>query len=76
MSPLPVSEDERRRQYPFVDEAEERLGVSRFTLREWRKRGYGPEWTKIARRVVYPLQAVTEFEESLFAQAAERQGKA
>jgi excisionase family DNA binding protein len=39
-----------------------RLGVSRFTLRNWRLRKTGPKWAKIGKAIRYRLDDVREWE--------------
>lgn len=36
--------------------------VSRSTLAHWRVQGKGPTWTKVGRKVLYPLEAVEAYE--------------
>jgi excisionase family DNA binding protein len=40
----------------------ERLGVSRFTVRAWRRKGLGPRFLKMGRMVRYRLEDVQEYE--------------
>jgi predicted DNA-binding transcriptional regulator AlpA len=42
-------------------EAAEVLGKSRFALREWRRRGYGPPVTKIGRTIRYSKAGLTDW---------------
>ena len=39
-----------------------RLGVSRFTVRSWRLKGFGPRFLKMGRAVRYRPQDVDEYE--------------
>ncbi len=38
-----------------------RLGLSVWTLRRWRERGYGPRWQKFGRHVLYREDASERF---------------
>ena len=40
-----------------------RLGVSRFTVRAWRQKGFGPKFLKMGRAVRYRSEDVQEYEE-------------
>jgi predicted DNA-binding transcriptional regulator AlpA len=42
-------------------EAAEALGKSRFALREWRSRGYGPPVTKVGRTIRYSKSALLDW---------------
>ena len=44
-------------------EVTERLGVSRFTVRAWRRKGIGPRFLKMGRAVRYRSQDVDEYEQ-------------
>lgn len=44
-------------------EVAERLGVSPFTVRAWRRRGHGPRFMKMGRAVRYRSQDVEAFKE-------------
>jgi predicted site-specific integrase-resolvase len=53
-----------------------RWGVSPKTLQRWRLEGRGPQYLKLSKRVSYPLDAITEFENSaLHASTSERVSK-
>lgn len=39
-----------------------RLGVSGYTLRNWRLRGFGPPWAKIGKAIRYRIEDVREWE--------------
>ncbi|AOK29870.1 MULTISPECIES: helix-turn-helix transcriptional regulator [Burkholderia] len=51
----------------FIPETDFQLlaDATPLTVREWRKRGYGPKYVRLGRRYYYPLQAVREFMESI-----------
>ena len=40
-----------------------RLGVSRFTVRAWRRKGFGPRFLKMGRAVRYRPEDVAAFEQ-------------
>lgn len=44
------------------DEVAARLRTTRNSLANWRVRGYGPQFIKVGRRVLYPLVEVQKFE--------------
>jgi DNA-binding transcriptional MerR regulator len=48
------------------------LGVSVSTLEAWRRRGYGPGWTRQGMRPVYPQAALDEWQQRLDADALAR----
>ena len=37
------------------------LDLSIWTVRAWRKRGFGPPWTKLGAKVLYARSTVVEF---------------
>lgn len=49
-----------------------RLGVSRFTLRAWRRRGTGPRFLKLGRAVRYRPEDVDAFERAARVEPAPR----
>jgi excisionase family DNA binding protein len=49
----------------------ERLGVSRFTVRAWRRKGLGPRFMKMGRVVRYRLEDVQEYERHVLVGAVE-----
>ena len=44
-------------------------GVKPETLQKWRTKGYGPQYLKISRRILYPIRAVLKFEKSTLQQS-------
>lgn len=42
-------------------EAAETLGVSTSALRAWRSQGRGPAFSRLGRRVIYPVSALEEY---------------
>ena len=46
-------------------QAAERLGVSRFTLRAWRQQGRGPAFLKLGRAVRYRPADLDAYEEAV-----------
>lgn len=57
------------------NELAQRWGVSPKTLQRWRSEGRGPKYLKLSKRVSYPLEAVTEFEQrALHRSTSERVG--
>lgn len=43
--------------------------INRQTLQKWRTKGYGPRYLKISNRVLYPMQAVLQFQKSSMQQS-------
>ena len=43
------------------DEQAERIGVTKSTLRRWRRRGYGPKHVRIGRVILYTEDADARF---------------
>jgi len=39
------------------------------TLQKWRTKGYGPQYLKISRRILYPMRTVLKFEKSTLQQS-------
>lgn len=44
-------------------------GIKPQTLQKWRTKGYGPQYLKISRRILYPMRAVLKFEKSTLQQS-------
>lgn len=42
-------------------EAAERLGVAPYTIRSWRRKGVGPEYTKIGGRFYYTTKQLDDY---------------
>jgi hypothetical protein len=55
----------------FIDEQQfaNQLGLSRATVRRWRRQGYGPAWIKIGRRDYTRETAAEEFAAAQLAKA-------
>ncbi len=54
-------------------ELAEHWGVKRNTLQKWRSAGVGPIYVKIGGKVIYPLEAIREYERSrMFYASSER----
>ncbi|MBQ8038530.1 MAG: helix-turn-helix domain-containing protein [Lachnospiraceae bacterium] len=54
-------------------ELSEHWGIKRNTLQKWRSLGTGPIYVKLGGKVVYPLEAIREYEKSrTFIAASER----
>lgn len=53
------------------DEQADRVGITKSTLRRWRRGGYGPRQVKIGRFILYPEDADTRFlaEQAIAAEA-------
>ena len=43
--------------------------IKRQTLQKWRTTGYGPRYLKISNRILYPMQAVLQFQKSSMQQS-------
>jgi hypothetical protein len=43
--------------------------IKRQTLQKWRTKGYGPRYLKISNRILYPMQAVLQFQKSSLQQS-------
>lgn len=52
-------------------ELSEHWGVKRNTLQKWRSAGTGPIYMKIGGKVIYPLEAIKEYEKSRMYYAAD-----
>lgn len=39
----------------------DRLGVAPYTVREWRRKGVGPAYTKIGGRIYYTPQQIADY---------------
>jgi hypothetical protein len=55
--------------YLTTDEVAERYRTTPDTARFWRQTGKGPRWVKIGKRVLYPRDAVEEYDRKLAAGA-------
>ena len=54
-------------------ELSEHWGIKRNTLQKWRSLGTGPIYVKLGGKVVYPLEAIREYEKSrTFIESSER----
>jgi predicted site-specific integrase-resolvase len=66
-------EESRRDRFAVRDhEAAELLGVSTSCLRAWRSQGRGPAFSRLGRRVVYPMEALKDFIRGNLVQGRER----
>lgn len=54
------------------EEVAARLGVSRFTVRAWRRKGFGPRFMKMGRAVRYRPEDVTDYEARVLTQPGPR----
>ena len=50
-------------------QAAEQLGVAPYTIKEWRRKGVGPAYTKIGGRIYYTPQQLADY---ITAQTVER----
>lgn len=41
--------------------AAEALGISKYTINNWRARGTGPRYVRLGDRVLYPMKSLNEF---------------
>lgn len=52
---------DNNRRYYTQDEAAELLRITAQTLKNWRRRGYGPVWAKVGGKILYSQKAITKF---------------